>query len=173
MKEDERMELKFEPLAEHHAAAVMEIFNYYIENSFAAYPETPLPLPFFNKLLEMNQGYPAYAIVDGLNDSVIGFCMMRPYNPLPTFRETAELTYFIDQQFVGKGIGKTVLDKLEEDAKDHGIRNLLANISSKNEQSIAFHRRQGFSECGRLAGIGKKKGEVFDVVWMEKRLELQ
>lgn len=167
------MELKFEPLAEQHAVAVMEIFNYYIEHSFAAYPESPLPIPFFSKLLEMNQGYPAYTVVDGMNDSVIGFCMIRPYNPLPTFRETAELTYFIDRQFVGKGIGKTVLAKLEEDARSRGIRNLLANISSKNEQSIAFHHRQGFKECGRLVGIGKKKGEAFDVVWMEKRLEVQ
>lgn len=166
------MELGFEPLSEKHGASVMEIFNYYIEHSFAAYPESPLPYPFFSKLMEMNHGYPAYAMVDRETERVIGFCMLRPYNPLPTFRETAEVTYFIEEKYVGQGIGKATLAWLEEVALAKGIRNLLANISSRNEQSIRFHQRQGFIECGRLMGIGKKHGEVFDVVWMEKKLGL-
>ena len=38
---------------------IMEIFNYYVENTFAAYPETRLPPEFFDVLLMMTAGYPA------------------------------------------------------------------------------------------------------------------
>lgn len=49
--------------------------------------------------------------------------------------------------------------------------NLLASISSRNEQSLAFHRKRGFVECGRLRDVGVKFGKSFDVVWMQKRVK--
>jgi len=51
-----------------------------------------------------------------------------------------------------------------------GISSILASISSRNEESIAFHRSLGFRECGRLEAIGRKWGKVFDVVWMQRML---
>lgn len=33
--------------------SVMDIFNYYIENSFSAYPERKLPYEFFDTFLNM------------------------------------------------------------------------------------------------------------------------
>ena len=38
---------------------IMEIFNYYAENTFAAYAETRLPPEFFEVLLMMTAGYPS------------------------------------------------------------------------------------------------------------------
>jgi len=71
---------------------------------------------------------------------------------------------------VGKGIGTKALKLLEEDGRNMGIKQILANISSYNEQSIEFHRKNGFLECGRFLNIGKKNGNNFDVVWMEKEI---
>jgi phosphinothricin acetyltransferase len=52
-----------------------------------------------------------------------------------------------------------------------GVKHLLANISSRNKQSIGFHLKNGFTECGRFHNIGRKKGDYFDVVWMEKEIK--
>ncbi|HEX2952801.1 MAG TPA: GNAT family N-acetyltransferase [Bacillota bacterium] len=164
------IKLQFEKLSEAHAIEVMDIFNDYAENSFAAYPEHRLPYEFFPKFLESSEGYPAYAIKVENTAKVIGFCLLRPYNPFPVFRQTAEVSYFIDRNYVGKGIGRAALDLLEHDAKAMGIHHLLANISSRNEGSLCFHRRNGFIECGRLKNIGKKHGSLFDVIWMIKSL---
>jgi L-amino acid N-acyltransferase YncA len=107
------------------------------------------------------------------NDSkkVIGFCLIRAYNLFPVFKETAEITYFLEKNEVGKGTGKIALKKLEEEAKKIGINKLLADISSENLQSINFHKKNGFKACGRLHNVGKKKVKNFDVVRMEKILE--
>jgi phosphinothricin acetyltransferase len=164
------MNIIFEDFTEKFAKEVMDIFNYYIENSFAAYPENRLPITFFGKLQMVSQGYPAYVIKDIDTRKVVGFCMLKPYSPLTVFNEAAEVSYFIDQKEVAKGIGRRALTKLEEDARKLNIRVLLANISGENEQSINFHLKNGFQECGRLHDIGKKKYKIFDVVWMEKKL---
>jgi hypothetical protein len=39
------------PLSSEDREPVMDIFNYYIENSFAAYPEKKFPYQFFDMFL--------------------------------------------------------------------------------------------------------------------------
>jgi len=48
---------------------------------------------------------------------------------------------------------------------------LVANMSSKNEASIRFHKRHGFTEAGNLAGVGEKFGEPFGVLWMQRVMD--
>ena len=162
------MNLQFDVMTKEYSKEVMDIFNYYVENSFAAYPETTLPYDFFNKFIELTKGYPAFVIKNKTNKKVVGFCFLHAYHPFSVFRETAEITYFLEKDEVGKGIGRQALQKLEEEAKKMGINKLLANISSENSYSIEFHKKNGFIECGRFHHIGRKKNRHFDVVWMEK-----
>lgn len=161
----------FENLESKHRNQVMDIFNHYIENSFAAYPEKRVPVDLFELLFEKSKGYPAYAIVNDATKRVVGFCNLKAHNPLSTFKETAEITYFIDPLEVGKGIGKQALNLLEAKGLEMGIRQILASISSLNEQSLIFHIKNGFKECGRFTNVIKKNNTYFDVVWMQKRIQ--
>ena len=43
------MNLSFEKLSLEHKYPVMEIYNYYIEHTFAAFPGTKLPSNFYEK----------------------------------------------------------------------------------------------------------------------------
>lgn len=165
------MNVSFEPLAAGHGPAVMAIFNHYVENGFSAYPERKLPDEFFGRFLDMTRGYPAFAMREKESGKVVGFCFLHAYHPFPTFKATAEITYFIAPGSTGRGIGASALELLECEARKMGVRVILASISSLNEGSIAFHRRHGFSECGRFRGIGRKLGRDFDMVWMQKDLD--
>lgn len=162
------MDIIFEKMANKHRIDIIRIFNYYIENSFAAYPDKIIPESYYDKFLEIANNYPAYSIQNF--EKTIGFCFLHSYNPLSTFKETTEITYFIDKDFIRKGIGKMALKKLEFDAKQYGIKNLLANIVSVNQASIKFHKNNGFIECGRFYNIYKKNNSVMDIVWMQKQL---
>ena len=55
-------------------------------------------------------------------------------------------------------------------ARAMGVDNLLASVSSLNEQSLRFHRKAGFECCGRFVQVGRKAGRDFDVVWLQKRV---
>jgi phosphinothricin acetyltransferase len=161
-------EISFEPLSLKHGEEVMDIYNYYIEHSLTAYPGKTLPYEFFNKLLDMTKDYPAYTIK--VADHIAGFCFLHAYNPLSSFKECAEITCFLDNDWTGKGIGRVALDRLEADARQMGIRTLLANIAATNTRSLAFHLKHGFKQCGRFEKILKKKGKRTDIIWMQKHL---
>ncbi len=163
------MEYSIRPISSEDCEAIMDIFNYYVENSFAAYPEKKLPYQAIDLFLQMSNGFPSGSIRDQ-NGRVIGFGMLRTYNPMPAFARTAEVTYFIHPDYTGKGLGKMLLDFLEKGAGEKNITNIMANISSLNPGSIRFHQKNGFVECGRFKNIGMKNGQEFDTVWMQKKL---
>jgi len=164
-----KMSHEFEKMMPGHEEEVMEIFNYYTENSFAAFPEGRVTNKLFLAFLGIGKTHPSYVIKSG-EGAVIGFCMLRPYSPFPVFNETAKVSYFIKPGFTGMGIGKAALMKLEDDARELRIKHLLADISSENSESIGFHKMNGFSQCGCFQNIGRKFGKPFSVVWMEKEL---
>ena len=163
------MDYSMSPISKEDRRAIIDIFNHYVENSFAAYPETKLPYEAFDMFLQMSQGYPTAKVKDK-NGRVIGFGLLRSHNPMPAFAETAEITYFIHPDHTEKGIGTKLLSLLEEEGMKKGITNILANISSLNPRSIDFHKKNGFIECGRFKNVGRKKGQAFDTVWMQKVL---
>ncbi|HMK49747.1 MAG TPA: GNAT family N-acetyltransferase [Thermodesulfovibrionales bacterium] len=165
----EEMDVRITPLSKDDREGVIDIFNHYVENSFAAYPEHKMPYQFFDSILEMSEGYPAVSVKDE-GGNILGFGMLRAYSPFPTFSQTAEITYFIKPGYTGRGIGKRMLHSLIEQAKEKGITSILASISSLNTGSISFHKENGFAECGRFEGIGNKRGKAFDVVYMQKKL---
>lgn len=155
------------PLLETDGKAVFDIFNYYVRNSFAAYPEQEVPYEFFGMFLEICKNYPSVVVKDS-KKNVVGFGMLKPHNLMPAFRHTAEITYFIQPDQTGKGLGRKMLSLLETEGKKQGISTILASISNLNEGSIRFHARNGFSECGRFIRVGQKNGVFFDTVWMQK-----
>jgi phosphinothricin acetyltransferase len=69
-----------------------------------------------------------------------------------------------------RGIGSGLLSRLIDGAKEAGIDNLLACVSSLNEQSLRFHAKAGFERCGTVREAGRKFGQDFDLVWFQKRL---
>ena len=163
------MDHSLSPISNEDRKSIIDIFNYYVENSFAAYPETALPYDAFDMFMDMFRGYPAAKVQD-TDGRVIGFGFLRPHNPMPAFSGTAEITYFIHPDHTGQGIGTNLLRFLEKEGTQKGITNILANISSLNPGSIHFHKKNGFIECGRFKGVGRKKGQIFDTVWMQKPL---
>jgi phosphinothricin acetyltransferase len=161
------MDFSLELASTDDGKAIIDIFNHYVENTFAAYPEAAVPYEFFGLFMSMSQGYPFLVAKDG-EGKVLGFGLLRPHNPMPAFSRTAEITYFIAPDHTRKGIGGKMLDRLLAEASEMGITSILASISSLNPGSLAFHKKHGFQECGRFVGIGRKKGREFDVVWMQR-----
>jgi phosphinothricin acetyltransferase len=161
------MEYIIRPALDSDAAAITAIYNHFATNSFAAYPSRPIDKTFFERFKAMAVGYPFYVIETPEKD-VIGFGQLRPYHPADTMRQTAEITYFILPEHTGHGLGTRLLLMLEDEARHRGIKNILASVSSLNAQSLSFHLKHGFAECGRFRCVGIKFNEEFDVVWMQK-----
>ena len=159
----------FSTISAEDCKEIVDIFNYYIEHSYAAYPEQRVSVDFCAMMMAQCSRYPSVTIKtqDG---KIVGFGFLHAHNPRPAFSRTAEITYFIRPEMTGKGIGSQMLALLETSAKKCNISVILANISSKNTGSIRFHQKNGFIECGRFRNVGEKKNELFDTVWMQKEI---
>jgi phosphinothricin acetyltransferase len=150
--------------AESDREAIIAIFNHYAATSYAAYPEMPVSDRFFEFLQE---GTFAFYVLEH-KQQVVGFGLIKPVLPLPAFMKTGMLTYFLLPEFTRQGLGEILLERLTADATEMGMTSLVANMASKNIQSIRFHMHHGFTEVGRLQNAGVKFGEPFDVLWMQK-----
>jgi phosphinothricin acetyltransferase len=155
------------PFARSDGAGIVAVFNHFVRSSFAAYPVRPVGDEFVERLQRMAGEYPVLTVKDEKR-RVIGFGLLHAFHPADSFRRTAEIGYFLDPGVVGRGIGTALLERLIERARAMGIRTILASISSRNDESLAFHRRRGFVEVGRFRRIGEKFGEDFDVVYMQR-----
>lgn len=148
---------------------IVSIFNHYVEHGFAAYPEKTLDRQFFDFIKTIIYG-DAFFALETKEKNIIGFGFLKKYHPYPAFNRTAEAGYFILPQYTRCGLGGLLLEALEKEARTMGVDNLLANISSLNPPSLAFHRKHGFLECGRFEKILTKFGQDLDIVWMQKTL---
>ena len=160
----------FEILAPEHKPNIIRIFNYYVENSFAAYSTVVLGDEVFDRFHDMAEGLP-FIVISYNKSEIVGFAFLHPYHAADAFSKTAEITYFIMPEHTGKGLASMILERFITQAKEMGISVILANISSLNDGSIKFHRKHGFVECGRFRNIGRKFNKDFDVVWMQLNIE--
>ena len=157
------------PVAHGDWETITTIFNHFVHNSFAAYPEEPVEESFFRERHEANPEYPFVVAEEG--EEIVGFAYLSPFHPVSTMKRSASITYFIDPDFTGQGLGTRFLDYLIDAAGSLEIANILAHISSQNLGSIRFHLRHGFVRCGEFKNIGTKNGEPFDMVWLQRELQ--
>ncbi|MFZ1683241.1 MAG: N-acetyltransferase family protein [Candidatus Zixiibacteriota bacterium] len=158
------------PIAESDTPALTELFNFFITNSFAAYPSIPTDSSIYRRLKESAGDLPFYA-VDDADGKFIGIALLRKFHPADTMKHVAEVTVFLSPDQTHTGIGSEILQQLETEARARGITILMASASSRNEPSLKFQQRNGFVECGRFKRVGKKFGEEYDMVWMQKFLD--
>lgn len=153
-------------MTDKHAADALAVFNEYVPNSFGAYFDTPLSAEVFRALRKSCLAQ--FVVLSG--KSVAGFGLLRPYHPAATFKRAGEVSYFIAKDHTHRGLGTELLHQLIQTARDIEIDHLLASVCSLNPESLAFHHKHEFTQCGVFRNVGKKNGRDFSVVWFEKKI---
>jgi len=155
------------PMKPEDEREILAIFNYFVDNSFAAYSEQNVGHAYFEKLLNISEGYPFY-VAETSAGALAGYALLHAYYPMDAFRRAARVTYFILPDHARRGLGVKFLNMLIQDAKTIGVDTLLASISSHNEHSLRFHIKLGFEKCGVFKAVGRKHVQDFDEIWMQK-----
>ncbi len=101
---------------------------------------------------------------------VLGFARLGTFRGGPGYTHTAEHTVILAPWARGRGVGRALMQRLEERAREDGIHVLVAGVSGENRPAIAFHRAIGFDEAARLPEVGWKFGRWMDLVFLHKRL---
>ena len=100
-----------------------------------------------------------------------GYAYASPWRPKPAYRYTVEDTVYVSPGYTGRGLGGALLGALLAGCAQAGARQVIAVIAdSGSDASAALHRRFGFTQAGRLAGVGRKHGRWIDTVLMQREL---
>ena len=89
----------------------------------------------------------------------------------PGYRHTAELTIHVRADQHRRGVGRTLLLALVDEARRRGLHVLVAGIDADNAASIALHRVLGFTEVARMPEVGRKFDRWLDLVLMQRIIE--
>ncbi len=163
------MEYSVREVRPEDASAIAAIFNHFVATSFAAFPQQPVDDSFLGHVLRVAGGLPVY-VIEMPDYRIIGFAMLRPFEYGDTLSRTAEIVIFIRPEHTRNGLGQRVLQMMEEAARVRGIDTLLGCASSLNIPSIRFQEKNGYNICGLFKRVGRKFGQDYDVVWLQKFL---
>ena len=148
---------------------LLNLFGRYVEESFDAFAEAGIPLEPAQCFLDGDEDHPAVSMIDDKGD-MVGFGMLKPYLPYPTFVRALEISYFIRPELAGQGLAVMMLEHLSHLAAERGASSLLICIASLNQEGLDFHLKHGFYQCACFHRIGIKDGREFDLVWLQKPL---
>lgn len=148
-------------------AAIIEIYNEAVLTTTATadYEPQSYSVRFDWYQSRTQAGYPV--LVYEQDGEVLGFGALGPYVSRPGYRFTAENSIYVAHRAHGQGIGKALLAAILDSAREMGLRNILASISSDNVASLRLHEAFGFVEVGRCPALVWKFGQWIDVLLLQ------
>jgi len=104
-----------------------------------------------------DENHPVY--VAEVKDRIVGWISISPYRTgRRALRYTAEVSYYIDEEYQGKGIGSLLMDHAIKKSKEFGIKTLIAILLESNDASIRLLEKFSFEKWGHLPGVADFDG---------------
>ena len=122
--------------------------------------------PTTDNLFELFQVKKSLLWVAEVDGEIVGCCGIYPTIGLP--ENCVELVkFYISAKSRGKGIGKILMGKSIESARDLGYSELYLESLPKFSNAISIYEKQGFLKLDQPLG---KSGHITCNIWMLKKL---
>jgi phosphinothricin acetyltransferase len=152
------------PAEKADAFRIAEIYAHYVTDTVVTFDlEPPSVTDWEDRLGALEDaGYPVMVGCEG--GQLIGYAYVSAWKPRPAYCYTAEASIYLDPAFTGAGRGRALLQRLLDEARRAGIRQIIALIANAGlEASIALHKVLGFRPIGRMTRVGFKHDRWIDV----------
>jgi L-amino acid N-acyltransferase YncA len=150
---------------------VGEIFGWYAVNSVATFEEEPRTHSYWSQHADELAGFGLPFLVAERAGVITGYAFAGPWRRKPAYRLTVEDSVFVAPGRRGEGIGRLLLTELLKACTEAGLRQVIAVIADTGDAaSVGLHRSCGFTEVGRLTGVGFKHGRWIDTLLMQRTI---
>ena len=152
------------------AEAVAAIYAHHVLTGTASYDIDPPDDEFHRAKIERiaAAGWPF--VVAEWAGVVAGYAYVTQFRDRAAYRFTCEDSIYVHPEWLGRGVGKSLLEDLLKRAPASGFRTMIAVIGGGEPASVGLHRVFGFAEVGRLKAVGFKFGRWLDSVYMQREL---
>lgn len=151
------------------AAAICDIYNQGIEDGDATL-ETRLRSVDEQRawLASRDERHPV--LVAERAGSIVGWGSLNAFNPRAAYDHVSDFSVYVARASRGAGIGRGLLEKLIETAREIGYHKMVLAAFDWNLPGIALYKRMGFRQVGVYREQGRLNGRWVDTVIMEKIL---
>ena len=151
------------------APGILEIYNDAVLKTTATFDTEPRTLDAQEKWLAAHgERWPALVAEEG--GRVVGWASLSRWSDRCAYDDSAEDSVYLAQAARGKGLGKSLLAALLDEARRRKFHTILARIAEGNPVSIKLHAAFGFKEIGVLKEVGFKFGKRLDVAILQLML---
>jgi L-amino acid N-acyltransferase YncA len=152
---------------------ITEIYADAVRNGTASYElEPPTRAEMAGRYEALKAGGFPYLVAINVTGDVLGYAYAGAFRPRPAYRFTVEDSVYIAPQAQGRGIGRLLVQRLIEEVRVLGFRQIVAVIGDgrPDSASVRLHEKLGFTHAGLLVGSGYKHGRWLDTVFMQLAL---
>ena len=114
-------------------------------------------------------GYPVIAAVDAAG-LLLGFASYGQFRARPAYKYTVEHSVYVHRDHRRRGVGRALLVRLIELAREQQLHVLVGGIDVSNAESIALHEQLGFRHAGTITQSGYKFGRWLDLAFYQLTL---
>ena len=150
------------------AADILALYAPYIEKTAVTFEYVvPEPAAFEQRVADIAAEFP-YLLLE-IDGELAGYAYAHRQAERAAFGWNAELSIYLKESFIGRGLGMPLYRLLEELLEKQGYINFYGVITASNAGSIALHEKMGYRIIGTHERTGYKFGAWHGVVWMHRR----
>ncbi len=174
MNKESKIEIK--AAKPENAAELLAIYKYYVENTAITFEiQTPTLEEFTARIEKTLKKYPyIVAVLDG---KILGYAYAGPFKGRAAYDWAIETSIYVQKECRKMGIGRILLQKLEEILAKQNILNAYACITYADIEdeyltraSVYFHEKMNYRMAGIFNNCGYKFNRWYSMCWMEKML---
>ena len=149
--------------------AVAAIYRPAVEASIASFEDTaPDASEIADRMRRTLTRTPWLVAVAG--EAVVGYAYAGPHRERAGYRWSVDVSAYVDPDWQGRRIGRTLYDALLPMLAGQGFVNVYAGIALPNPASVALHESIGMRRIGVYERVGYKFGAWHDVAWFGMRI---
>jgi phosphinothricin acetyltransferase len=151
--------------------AITDIYNHYVVNTSATFDVEPFSVEARREwFLHYAESGRHRLLVATQGADVVGYASSSRFRVKPAYDTSIEVTVYLHPEATGGGIGSLLYRRLFDELQAEDLHRAYAGIALPNDASVALHRKFGFVETGTMTEVGRKFGQWWDVLWMERSL---
>jgi phosphinothricin acetyltransferase len=152
------------------AEVIGRIYNHYITQTFITFEEEEVSTAEINRRIQDVQLSSLPWLVTESDGTVVGYAYADKWKGRYAYRFSAEVTVYIDPDYVGHGIGSKLYSRLLPTLVDSGIHVAIGGIALPNQASVGLHEKFGFIKTAHFKEVGYKFNRWIDVGYWQRIL---